>query len=639
MPRPTLQRLEVFLTSRCNLACGYCSSKTLVSRPRPVSLSFPNLVRAVKAFLACADRRRKLVVSFTGGEPFLEFSTLSRAVDYLRRRREGIDILVSTNGTLLTRDRLQRLKDNGVEAILSLDGGQAVNDAGRRFRHRPGASVFEAVARNLRRLPRPLVEYMRTVVTVTPGAMPRIAASVGDLRRLGLGRIELRFDAYEQWTPQRLDEARRALAGFREYRAGELGAELERKGGCDALDAYFMSNLGSDSAASLNRICLAPDGRFFPCETLCGLGQDSRAAVGDARRGINLARLARVQAEVRRGMPGQPAALDRYFYARIQGLNPLVMRQGVEELEALLGREFGALTRVQNHIPILRRAGLFAPRRRGAPASARHWLAVAVPAAGPDRLSRCGRALARCLEAPGDDKELLLRISDPAAARDVAENAGLYAVLKARQFGKNVRVAIEARTAGCLPDPWFFPVDHGIFLGLPAPRSCSPLSDPDRTYQLVAFGRRDAARLGRRLEAARRRGFSWAKLELLGDGRPWSGAELKALRQGLRAAAEVIVKSILLGRPLGLLNLAWRAESQKRGPADPRAAGELRDAMARLRRRLESWRGRHPAFHRYNESLRRMAAARSGLLAGPEPRPTLHRQMKSLSAKELTPIR
>jgi MoaA/NifB/PqqE/SkfB family radical SAM enzyme len=107
--RPLLVQLVV--TRRCNLACGYCSEYDAVSPPVDVAL----LERRIDH----AGRLGTLVLTLTGGEPLLHprlDALVGRAVS------RGMVCTLISNGYALTRDWIRRLNDAGLALLqLSVD--------------------------------------------------------------------------------------------------------------------------------------------------------------------------------------------------------------------------------------------------------------------------------------------------------------------------------------------------------------------------------------------------------------------------------------------------------------------------------------------------------------------------------------
>jgi MoaA/NifB/PqqE/SkfB family radical SAM enzyme len=106
---PLLAHLVV--TRRCNLACRYCNEYDRVSPPIPVS----DLVERVEGLA----RLRTAMIACTGGEPLLH----PRVEDVVRAIRDrGMTAMMSTNGYLLTRERIELLNAADLQVLqLSID--------------------------------------------------------------------------------------------------------------------------------------------------------------------------------------------------------------------------------------------------------------------------------------------------------------------------------------------------------------------------------------------------------------------------------------------------------------------------------------------------------------------------------------
>jgi len=107
--RPLLAHLVV--TRRCNLSCAYCDEYDRTSSPVP----FADL----KERIASLARLKTAMVACTGGEPLLH----PRLGDVVREiRSRGMTTMISTNGHLLTRERIQMLNAAGLDVIqVSID--------------------------------------------------------------------------------------------------------------------------------------------------------------------------------------------------------------------------------------------------------------------------------------------------------------------------------------------------------------------------------------------------------------------------------------------------------------------------------------------------------------------------------------
>ncbi len=125
------------VTYRCNLRCKHCYSTA--GKPWKDEL---NEEEAMKALRILADAG-VTAIAFSGGEPLLrkDFFDLARtAKDY------GMFVSVATNGTLLSKDVVRKLKECGVWFVqISLDGTKETHE---KFRGIEG--IYEKVIEGIR---------------------------------------------------------------------------------------------------------------------------------------------------------------------------------------------------------------------------------------------------------------------------------------------------------------------------------------------------------------------------------------------------------------------------------------------------------------------------------------------------------
>lgn len=125
-------------TRRCNLRCVHCySSAGNVDSPEVLN------TEEGKSFIRDLADFGVPVVLFSGGEPLLREDIFELA-DFARQ--QGMRTVLSTNGTLITKEAAEKIRDVGfAEAGISLDGIGENND---RFRGKKGA--YEAALNGIR---------------------------------------------------------------------------------------------------------------------------------------------------------------------------------------------------------------------------------------------------------------------------------------------------------------------------------------------------------------------------------------------------------------------------------------------------------------------------------------------------------
>ncbi len=117
------------VTKRCNLKCLHCYAQATAT-------GAPDELDQVEGLSLLRDLHEfgVPVVLFSGGEPLMRpdlFDLVEQTVAM------GMRAVISTNGTLITREVARRLRGLGLSYVgISLDGTEAVHD---RFRGQPGA--------------------------------------------------------------------------------------------------------------------------------------------------------------------------------------------------------------------------------------------------------------------------------------------------------------------------------------------------------------------------------------------------------------------------------------------------------------------------------------------------------------------
>src|SRR5262249_7272161 len=128
-------------------------------------------------------------IEFHGGEPLLLdddwlLEAAGYAFDLGRKNGKEVQVPMGTNGTLLTAERLRRLKEVGVAICLSCDGPPEINDRMRGSGH----AVFRAI-RLLQE-----ADYLRGVMTVmSTGNWDRMTKVMDWYARIGVSWYSINF--------------------------------------------------------------------------------------------------------------------------------------------------------------------------------------------------------------------------------------------------------------------------------------------------------------------------------------------------------------------------------------------------------------------------------------------------------------
>ncbi len=273
------------LTHDCNLACRYCYAgakrRDVMSR---------DTARAAIDF-AFAFGAKEMQLGFFGGEPLLEWDLLTHCTEQCEARAEARQCVlkktVTTNGSLLTAERVDWLHWHGFYPAISLDGLRAMHDLARPFAD--GRPSYDACRRGLK-LARARFPGVEVIIVPDPVTIAGLAAGVRQLAdEEGVARVSLNPNFYTKWDEAALELWRQAyeeIADFylARHRAGRPVA-------INVLDAKVITRLKDGYAPcdtcnfGEREIAVAPSGRLYPCERLIGEDWDLAMCIGDVSRG------------------------------------------------------------------------------------------------------------------------------------------------------------------------------------------------------------------------------------------------------------------------------------------------------------------------------------------------------------------
>ena len=142
-----LQTLVLNLTNQCNLSCQYCyeygADKLATPEGKPKFMDLETAKASVDFLLQQSAGRRRVHITFFGGEALMNFPLLQRVVIYAteraRARECSIDFSLTTNATLLTPAIIEFLSANHIGVTVSMDGPKDVQDKLRVFSNGRGS--------------------------------------------------------------------------------------------------------------------------------------------------------------------------------------------------------------------------------------------------------------------------------------------------------------------------------------------------------------------------------------------------------------------------------------------------------------------------------------------------------------------
>jgi sulfatase maturation enzyme AslB (radical SAM superfamily) len=228
---PAIDRLLLVLTNRCNLRCVYCFQ----SASGNLCMSWDYLRTGIE--LALKEAAPRIEITFSGGEPLLEFDHIRKAVAHVRELRPPqthVHYWLITNGLLLTSDKADFLREHQFHVQLSFDGIAAAQE----YR---GSHTFEILDRLLDSLqtkqPDLFRHRLRVAMTVVPPTVRHIASSVEYFITKGIPEISIAPGTthYPGWAAGDISELDTQIAKVSDIirrhleRTGEVPVKIFRK--------------------------------------------------------------------------------------------------------------------------------------------------------------------------------------------------------------------------------------------------------------------------------------------------------------------------------------------------------------------------------------------------------------------------
>ncbi len=143
-----LLHVMILPTYQCNLRCWYC-----VQNHKDMTMS-DETVEQVKGMLAQKIKDSKITdvrISWFGGEPLLGYDTIIDITSYVKRLTSDYDKSficdITTNGTLLNRERIKALREAGVTSYqITIDGDKETHDSIKVLNH---GSAYDTTVENI----------------------------------------------------------------------------------------------------------------------------------------------------------------------------------------------------------------------------------------------------------------------------------------------------------------------------------------------------------------------------------------------------------------------------------------------------------------------------------------------------------
>jgi uncharacterized protein len=148
-----IRNLRFEMASYCNFRCRHCFAPKIYSWDKNRKMDFITARLAIDGFVRILKKNniKSAVITYWGGEPLLNWSTIVKIVEYTDKIIRGLSIEIShaiiTNASLLNDSILDFIRKFKMSIRVSLDGLEQENDRFRIFLN--GRGTFKSIIRGL----------------------------------------------------------------------------------------------------------------------------------------------------------------------------------------------------------------------------------------------------------------------------------------------------------------------------------------------------------------------------------------------------------------------------------------------------------------------------------------------------------
>lgn len=125
------------ITLRCNQSCRYCQVSS--AGENSYEYDMPPVIARKVVDVIFKSPSKHLKIEFQGGEPTLNWETLVKTVKYANKLNEkfkkNLEIIVCTNLTAITPEKLDFFKEFNIKISTSLDRNKFIHNKNRILRN------------------------------------------------------------------------------------------------------------------------------------------------------------------------------------------------------------------------------------------------------------------------------------------------------------------------------------------------------------------------------------------------------------------------------------------------------------------------------------------------------------------------
>ena len=270
MNLPKISSAMLILTHACNLQCRYC-----FVHQEPCHMTYDTALDAAKFLIANAEEVNQTPsINFFGGEPMLMWdSIIVPLTNWIRQEyKRPFQLSMTTNGTLLSEERIKFMKDNSIGLLLSIDGAKETQDYNRPY-HNASNSSFDTLEKILPKI----VENFSTTfrMTTIPPTCHHVFDNIQFAESLGFKSFFVIPNVFEEWPEDKKEILKNEITKY-----GDYYIDCMRNGKQPIIFSTFEGAFGEikaiNNAISNNQYRVSPRGK---ANGKCGLGSSKFASI------------------------------------------------------------------------------------------------------------------------------------------------------------------------------------------------------------------------------------------------------------------------------------------------------------------------------------------------------------------------
>ena len=267
---PPVEKMELILTSNCNLSCRYCFESGSSRKTNPANMPEETIIEALDLFVDYSRESKELYLTFFGGEPTLSFHGIKLATEYIEQKliklNKKINFDMTSNGVLLKPEMIDYFSAHNINILLSIDGLKSSHDRYRIAKDDRGS--YDAVISNLTMLKKKQ-PWVGVKMTVMPSEIIYLEDNVRGLYDMGVNQFLIGYATGAVWEDRQIHAYKQQIGTLRKWQETENRQDLRiSEFENEKSDKYYYG-----CSAGRNTVSVATNGVISGCSRILTLGE------------------------------------------------------------------------------------------------------------------------------------------------------------------------------------------------------------------------------------------------------------------------------------------------------------------------------------------------------------------------------